>query len=282
MPVSNSRNLAASVLCALGIPGVALADTITVCPDGSCDYTSVSAAVNAAESGDLVDIKAGTYLLNATIETDGKAITVAGQLDPSGVPMVFLDGQGFRRVLRCQDGETQATVFRNLAFVNGESSAGGGIRINHSGPRFENCLVEGSVDGGGVYLYNARPVFVDCTIQNNHDDWSGGGFSIFDNSDPVLINTIVCGNTAKFEGQMSIDHGSVWTDKGGNCISEDCADCEPGSPADLNGDGLVNGADLGLMLSSWGPCSGDPCPADLNGDGAVGGADLGLLLVDFS
>jgi hypothetical protein len=24
--------------------------------------------------------------------------------------------------------------------------------------------------------------------------------------------------------------------------------------ADLNGDGLVDGADLGLMLSAWGPC----------------------------
>ena len=25
-------------------------------------------------------------------------------------------------------------------------------------------------------------------------------------------------------------------------------------PADLNGDGLVNGADLGLLLGGWGPC----------------------------
>ena len=266
----------------IGLSATTSGDTIHVCLDGSCDYTSVSAAVNAAESGDLIDIQAGTYLLNSTIETDGKAITVVGQLDSSGEPVVFLDGQGVRRVLRCQDGEGQGTVFRNLAFVNGESSAGGGIRINHSGPRFENCLVEGSVDGGGVYLYNARPVFLDCTIRNNHDDWSGGGFSIFDNSDPVLINTIVCGNTAKFEGQISIDHGSTWTDKGGNCISDDCSDCEIGTPADLNGDGLVNGADLGLMLSSWGICSGDHCPADLNGDGVVSGADLGLLLVDFS
>jgi hypothetical protein len=25
-------------------------------------------------------------------------------------------------------------------------------------------------------------------------------------------------------------------------------------PSDLNGDGEVNGADLGLLLSHWGPC----------------------------
>ncbi len=46
--------------------------------------------------------------------------------------------------------------------------------------------------------------------------------------------------------------------------------------ADLNGDGVVDGADLGLLLSAWGPCDG--CVADLNGDGLVNGADLGLLL----
>ncbi len=47
-------------------------------------------------------------------------------------------------------------------------------------------------------------------------------------------------------------------------------------PGDLNGDKAVNGADLGLLLASWGPCQG--CDADLNGDGTVDGADLGLLL----
>ncbi len=44
---------------------------------------------------------------------------------------------------------------------------------------------------------------------------------------------------------------------------------------DINGDGLVDGADLGLLLGAWG--SDDPA-ADLNGDGIVDGADLGLLL----
>ena len=51
---------------------------------------------------------------------------------------------------------------------------------------------------------------------------------------------------------------------------------EGGDPEDLNGDGSVGGGDLGLLLASWGPCSG--CPADLNGDGVVNGGDIGLLL----
>jgi len=45
---------------------------------------------------------------------------------------------------------------------------------------------------------------------------------------------------------------------------------------DVNGDGIVDGADFGLLLSAWGPCSG--CPEDLDGDGAVTGADVGLIL----
>ena len=48
-------------------------------------------------------------------------------------------------------------------------------------------------------------------------------------------------------------------------------------PTDLDGDGFVNGSDLAILLSSWGPCTG-ACPPDLDWDGAVNGADLALIL----
>lgn len=48
------------------------------------------------------------------------------------------------------------------------------------------------------------------------------------------------------------------------------------------GDGVVDGVDLGALLSEFGtvcPTEEDaPCPADLNGDGVIDGADLGMLL----
>lgn len=44
--------------------------------------------------------------------------------------------------------------------------------------------------------------------------------------------------------------------------------------ADLNGSGAVDGADLGMLLASWGA----PGAADLDHSGAVDGADIGLLL----
>lgn len=54
----------------------------------------------------------------------------------------------------------------------------------------------------------------------------------------------------------------------------DCHPVECG--ADLDGDGAVDGQDLGLLFVAWGVCS-DPCTADLDGDSVVDGQDLGLL-----
>ncbi|HMN96569.1 MAG TPA: hypothetical protein PKC43_09140 [Phycisphaerales bacterium] len=48
----------------------------------------------------------------------------------------------------------------------------------------------------------------------------------------------------------------------------------PAPSEDLNGDGIVDGADFGILLSAWGTSG----PGDLNGDGIVDGADAGILL----
>lgn len=48
---------------------------------------------------------------------------------------------------------------------------------------------------------------------------------------------------------------------------------------DLNFDGTVDGADLGILLLAWG--TADPA-ADLDRDGIVSGADLGLLLLQWT
>ncbi|HMN95861.1 MAG TPA: hypothetical protein PKC43_10980 [Phycisphaerales bacterium] len=47
----------------------------------------------------------------------------------------------------------------------------------------------------------------------------------------------------------------------------------PSCAGDLDGDGVVDGADLGELLGAWGTEAGD-----LNGDGITDGADIGLLL----
>ncbi|MBM4114001.1 MAG: hypothetical protein FJ253_11645 [Phycisphaerae bacterium] len=54
----------------------------------------------------------------------------------------------------------------------------------------------------------------------------------------------------------------------------------PPSPFDLDGDGVVDGSDLGTLLGQWGECPG--CTADFNDDGVVDGDDLGALLGAWS
>jgi hypothetical protein len=62
----------------------------------------------------------------------------------------------------------------------------------------------------------------------------------------------------------------TWQDLGGNTICV-CL-------ADLNSDDVVDGNDLGILLSAWGVCGTGDCIADLNDDGFVDGGDLGIML----
>lgn len=66
---------------------------------------------------------------------------------------------------------------------------------------------------------------------------------------------------------------------GGTGIANVCVGM-PAGPGilDLNGDGSVSGADLGLLLGQF----GGPGSADFNCDGVVDGADLGILLGGWS
>jgi hypothetical protein len=63
---------------------------------------------------------------------------------------------------------------------------------------------------------------------------------------------------------------------GSGTLTISCStECPGFCTGDLNGDALVDGADLGLLLGSW--STANPC-VDLSGDGTVDGADLGILL----
>ncbi|MSR28607.1 MAG: hypothetical protein EXS03_03405 [Phycisphaerales bacterium] len=53
--------------------------------------------------------------------------------------------------------------------------------------------------------------------------------------------------------------------------------CPEPNPADLNGDGVVNGADLTIILSCW----ASPC-ADINGDATTDGQDLTVVLSSWT
>jgi hypothetical protein len=78
----------------------------------------------------------------------------------------------------------------------------------------------------------------------------------------------------------SVDYGQILTgqlaDLDSNGVPDTCQQptC---AEADIYRDFNVNGADLGILLSQWGPNT-PLTESDLNSDGVVNGADLGILL----
>ena len=81
---------------------------------------------------------------------------------------------------------------------------------------------------------------------------------------------------AQVDRLLDFPYAPVAVDEDEDGIPDGCVeDC----PGDLDGDGLVGGADLGQLLLDWGSCAG--CAADLTRDGVVDGADFGSLLVGW-
>ncbi|MBL9141040.1 MAG: hypothetical protein JNK53_04175 [Phycisphaerae bacterium] len=106
------------------------------------------------------------------------------------------------------------------------------------------------------------------TVRHNGAQiWSAVDFGSFD-----LTLSIAPGDTLDFEAHGIYYYGN--TEIGVTITSE--SPC----PADLNGDGVVAGADLGVLLSNWGPAT-PSTPGNLDGNGTVDGADLGALLASW-
>jgi hypothetical protein len=100
----------------------------------------------------------------------------------------------------------------------------------------------------------------------------------------ILWSTIDCGGaTYSSSGSLSLggtigqpDAGVVLT--GGSLSLTGgfwrVQQAGPPCPADLDGNGVVDGGDLGLLLGQWGTAGS----ADFDQTGIVDGADLGVLL----
>lgn len=137
------------------------------------------------------------------------------------------------------------------------------------------CLPDGTCAGpvsptecaalGGVYQgNNSSCVGTDCPDPVGAACFPNGFCLILSQADAVAAG-------ASWQGV-----GTTCADTNGNGTADACE--SQGVPGDLNGDGAVNGADLGALLGAWGTAG----PADLNGNGSVEGADLGILLGNWT
>jgi hypothetical protein len=142
--------------------------------------------------------------------------------------------------------------------------------------------------GGGpegfIFVPNGSPLFaVSSMLVSEYSAGRVAAYEVDANGDPIVATRkdFVTGLTGAEGAAIDPVTGDFLfsTFGGGSRVVVVQGFAKPPLPciADLNGDGAVDGADLGLMLSNW----GEPGLGDLNDSGAVDGADLGILLAAF-
>ena len=230
---------------------------------------SIQEAILVVPHGGTIQLEIGTYLIPAALNPGGRVFTLAGATDGDGELLSVLDAASAGRVIECVSGEGADTIFQNLIITGGSAEIGGGVYCSASSPSFIGCSLFGNVAvaiGGGIYnTAESMPFLGNCFIQGNTAGDAGGGvFSAF-SSLPVFASTLVCGNVPD---QIS----GPFDDAGANCQTAFCESCA--CFGDLTGDGVIDGADMGMLLADWGADSN----GDLNNDGTTDGGDLGLLL----
>ena len=127
--------------------------------------------------------------------------------------------------------------------------------------------------GGGVYtdgFGDLRQISGSRILANTSPD-GGGVYNI--GTSLQIEDSLICGNTV---GQVE---GDLYVDLGGNTISDSGPCIE--IPGDFDGNNVVDGADLAVILGSWGPCTSADCVADLDDNGTVDGGDLALVLANW-
>ena len=138
------------------------------------DYPTIQEGIDAAESGDVVLVPAGTYYEKIRMKPD---IEVVGE----GASKTVIDSRG--------RGTTVAFEETDGAKLEGFTITGG------TGERFGRSAEV----GGGIYLVRSSPSIVKCRIVNNSAVW-GGGICIDVESSPVLADCEVSGNSALVGG----------------------------------------------------------------------------------
>ena len=198
----------------------------TVCPDGppTCNFSVIQDAVDAAASGDLIQVAQGVYTdINnyiglAQIVYLNKSVTIQGGYivpftdppDPLVHPTV-LNAQGQGRVFYI---EYSAPTLDGLVITGGDSSglsgtpygddAGGGMYIINSQPLLQNSIITDNIspwDGGGIYNIYSQPIILSSKVSNNQAIYGAGIYIWYSNH--YIANTTIMSNTG-------VGAGGVW------------------------------------------------------------------------
>lgn len=279
-------------IVALGLGALAAhgqAATITVCPDGSCNFTDPVAAIAAAAPNDIIEIHAGTYMLGSTISVvggiTGKPLLIRGAVDASGNPTTVLNAGGTKQIFGLV-ALNNDTVFENLVITNGWGEYGGAVHTYGANVIFRNCAFRDNRAqwvGGAVYLNDSDVVFTDCEFTNNvasHNQGtpnSGAGAIYVGRNLLTLNGCTLTGNSGNSAGGALFVYGGSNPGRVNLQSTRICGNTAPNGPQI----GITAGAivtDLGgsCISNNCGDCP--VCLGDFNNDGLRNGADLTFML----
>lgn len=211
-----------------------IADVIVVKDDASGNYPTIQAAIDAASTGDIIEVQPGTYIGdgNRDIDFKGKAITVRS-IDPNNPDIVaatIIDCEGTEstphRGFHFYHDEDANSILAGLTITNGYTvNSGGAIRCIEASPTITHCDIIGNttgilVDGGaGIFCLRSGPMITNCKFINNvaKGEGVGGGFrGSYASPHATINNCVFIGNSAYRGGAIFKCDGPI-----NNCIISD-------------------------------------------------------------
>ncbi|MGC9361426.1 MAG: FlgD immunoglobulin-like domain containing protein [Candidatus Syntrophosphaera sp.] len=173
--------LNAFLILALLLPGLLFSLTHTVKLDGSGDFTSIQAALDASTPDDTVLVYPGRYFENLVIQTNSISLIGLEAItnNPAYIDSTIVDGGHLSHSIKVSRGRSNVNI-RGFSFTNGLSFGSGGGVVFSSGTSsiITNCKVFGNTanSGGGISTIGASVLFSGVKIYENYSIVLGGGF----------------------------------------------------------------------------------------------------------
>ena len=195
--------LAVNIL--LAFVSVGCVSAATVCPSG-CDYTSIQAAIEAADAGDTIEVHSGTYCENVDVD---KPLFLRGVDTGGGKPVVDAGGSSSSAITLSADWITLA----GFGVINSGDS---GVQINANHNNITGNIASNNEAGIILSDYSNNNIIASNTLSGNEDGIALGYFCDYNS---VTGNTICNNNDGgivlAFTSNNTITHNTVCNNEDG-------------------------------------------------------------------